>query len=770
MERSPLPTRERSPPLTVATNLCESLIGSVKDVVGESYHTTGSRTSYTIKRPPVVACQVGKCLETRAAAPVHPFWKKYDGANILSCIGISLPSDGLCKGLLENENLVPACHACATDSYALLSNAPHLHQLDKNSRFTLPYAATQYIINLAMKRGEEEGFLWMRLMSMLRSDEVLVVSAAVGIVDRIITDAEDYLHRAHAQNITDWSNRMQDAKKKAFSQHRDLTPDEIESEPVCDMLLGKLAVVAIHKLGGTLTIILQHGITMKAVAEQIASIITCAARHRDTAEQLIVCGVLIQLYQCNSQSSDVAPVIELLETQFKSPSLWQWAIAQLEIEPCKSLILLHDRKWVLLMILRLADNVDEVKRVIKVGLVEELQDLMAAEDRKMRCIASTAIHTFVMKSTCLPVPNSSMKLWRPVERYSPVLKSIFLRNVVIKNISEDGIMENMQISLSSSSSSECTFSKIIECDGTDAAWHEPVMLQTLDDAEQEFTLAVWATAQDTFDIHSQAVSSRRSSWSRLRRSVSKRLQKPKLRAKATVNLSNGNSGAVRDVKFLPKGEGHFLWTANTKVKEYLHPTRSQIMQVESLRNTCTENLGPFSMQKFSIELDREAFAEKLKVLQDESKVVSIFREYRDPGSKFGTKAMPLSDAIIISKQITELIDHFLSNKQLSDTFVSNVTSLFEFMEYLEETIRQAIFSSIISAMTLQPADIPAVLANIMMAAVSFDSSIVHEYLMARLMQDEELGCGSHPINKKVTSSIISYVLMASDPEHLKSQK
>ena len=36
---------------------------------------------------------------------------------------------------------------------------------------------------------------------------------------------------------------------------------------------------------------------------------------------------------------------------------------------------------------------DEVKRVIKVGLVEELQDLMAAENRKMRCIASKAIHT-----------------------------------------------------------------------------------------------------------------------------------------------------------------------------------------------------------------------------------------------------------------------------------------------------------------------------------------------------------------------------------------
>lgn len=73
-----------------------------------------------------------------------------------------------------------------------------------------------------------------------------------------------------------------------------------------------------------------------------------------------------------------------------------------------------------------------------------------------------------------------------------------------------------------------------------------------------------------------------------------------------------------------------------------------------------------------------------------SRVVQVFREHRfrdgvDPGvlPQFGTAAMPLSDAKMISEQIEELLAQLRHDKRLSGKFVTNATELFEFMEYLE---------------------------------------------------------------------------------------
>ena len=61
---------------------------------------------------------------------------------------------------------------------------------------------------------------------------------------------------------------------------------------------------------------------------------------------------------------------------------------------------------------------------------------------------------------------------------------------------------------------------------------------------------------------------------------------------------------------------------------------------------------------------------------------------------------------------------------------------------------------------MHPTLIPTVLDKILMASISFDTTSVREYLMASLIDDDELGCQEAPITKRVTKEILKYILQA----------
>lgn len=234
------------------------------------------------------------------------------------------------------------------------------------------------------------------------------------------------------------------ASELAFVEFREPEPDEVD--PDDEPVLGKPVATAAYQLGAELGDLLPRANTIGVAAEEAADLLAFYCRHRDTAEQLIGSGVLVQLYE-HAERRELPGVVNdaiyALEMAFQSESLWNWMLAQLEMVPTKTVFQPQDKVWPMLAVLHLTGDIQTLGRLVNAGLVAELQRLLSSEDALGRKYAVNGIRKLVETHAELPIPTSFAKRWAKDDTVTPRESTVMTATFrELKILGLDALMNN----------------------------------------------------------------------------------------------------------------------------------------------------------------------------------------------------------------------------------------------------------------------------------------------------------------------------------------